>query len=536
MSIPRRSRGRPWRQGSQGRLLMRRWTTAFAVTVLVGAALSVPARAQDDPQGGQGVEPGVTVAPSVEDEAAAERRLRMALVNAGAAWAAPAADLAAWLEARSRFMEASSLRRRVRGADPTTENCVLEARAVLGFAELVLASGGGGGGIKAAFEDARIALRRARESGADTIETALGLARSAAAQGNPQQEIVELEEALARWPDAAKVRRGLAFAYQNAERFDAATPLLRAVSDAAPDDLLLARALAYSARMAGDEKTAIAAAYRAIDAAPEAAQAWQTLWAIYAPEKRYGELANAILSRTERFPESAVAAHYAGFALSSARRTDEALTWLKRAWELSEGNHEARREAARLLITVKRDDAAAGQMYRRILELSPGHRGALDGLGFLAVKLGNEQRHDEALPYFRAVAEGLADDGRSWANLGLALRWAGRYDDAVVAYEKAVETSPDDAQLQNDFGLLLLVMKRDEDATRIFKATHEADPLANDCLENLGFMARERGDLAAATRWFKLAWDAAIQRGDATLIQRHRRNLDDVRFPLPQPR
>jgi len=129
MSIPRLPCGCPWHRGSEGRSVLRRWRNALAVTVLVGAALTAPASAQDDPQGGQGAEPGVTVAPSVEDEAAAERRLRMALVNAGAAWAAPAADLATWLEVRSRFMEASSLRRRVRGADPTTENCVLEARA-----------------------------------------------------------------------------------------------------------------------------------------------------------------------------------------------------------------------------------------------------------------------------------------------------------------------------------------------------------------------------------------------------------------------
>jgi len=503
----------------------------LSIAVLVTLAVLTPAFAQEDPASGENADPGAEV--SVADEEADERRLRLALVAAADAWEAPAAELATWLEARRRYMEAASLRRRLRAADPSADNCVSEARAVLAFAEQVLAAGGGGGGIRAAFEDARIALQRARDAGADDLETALGLARCGAAQGDADREIVELAAAAERWPEDPRARRALGFAYQNAGRFDEAIPLLKRLSDAAPDELILARALSYSARMADDEETAVAAALRAIGCAPDAADAWQSLWAVYAPAKRYGELANAILAQSEAHPESAAAAHYAGFALSSARRPDEALTWLKRAWERNDANHEARLQAARVLITEKQDETGAAALYAQVLELEPGHRGALDGMGFLAVKLGNEQRHEEALPYFRAVAEGYADDGRSWANLGLALRWAGRYEEAVVAYEKAVETSPGDAQLRNDFGLLLLVMKRDERATQVFEATHEVDPLANDCLENLGFMARERGDLASARKWFKLAWQAALRRGDANLVQRHRRNVDDVRFPLP---
>jgi tetratricopeptide (TPR) repeat protein len=501
----------------------------FAALVAI-VLLATPAFAQDEP-----APAGEEAAPAVEaaDEETEERRLRLALYEAGDAWQPAATALAAWLEPRGRFMEAAGLRRRLRIDAPSAETCAAEAAAVLGFAEQVLAAGGGGGGIRAAFEDAKLALERARDAGADTLDTALGLARCAAAQGDAEREITELAGAAERWPDDPRARRALGFAYQNAGRFDEAVTILRELAEDAPDELILWRALSYSARMAGDEEAAVAAANRAIDCAPDASEAWQSLWAVYAPAKRYGELADAMIAKSEQHPESAAAAHYTGFALSSARRPDQALLWLERAWEATEANHEARLQAARILITDKQDEEGAAALYAEVLELSPGHRGALDGMSFLAVKLGNEQRHAEALPYFRAVAEGYADDGRSWANLGLALRWAGRYEEAVTAYEKAVETSPGDAQLRNDFGLLLLVMKRDEDAARVFEETHEVDPLANDCLENLGFMARERGDLEAARKWFTLAWEAAIRRGNADLIQRHRRNVDDVRFPLP---
>jgi tetratricopeptide (TPR) repeat protein len=506
------------------------WLTAACGLILVTMS---PAAAQDQPA--EAVEASQAGDVAV-DEQAAEEALRAALTAAGddaAARNTAAVAFATWLEERGRFLQASGLRRIVRESDPTPENAAAEARAVLGFAEQVLSGGGPGAGIRAAFEDARIALSRARELGADDVETALGLARCAAAQGDPDTEIRELQGAAERWPDDGRARRALGFAFLNAGRNEEAVPILRDLSEATPDDLLLARALSFTARGAGMEELAVEAAVRAIDAAPTLPDAWQSLWAVYAPAKRHGELANAVMDRANVYPESAAGAHYAGFALASARRYDDALTWLEKAWTLQPENHEARLEAARVRITAKGDEAGAAELCRDVIAASPGNAGALDLLSFLAVKLGNEQRYEEAIPYFRAVAEARPEGGQVWANLALTLRWAGHFDDADAAYRKAEENAPGDAQIRNDHGLLLLVMRRDEDATRVYLEAHDVDPLANDCVENLGFMARERGDLAAALQWFQTAWKAARRRGDATVATRQRRNADDVRFPLP---
>ena len=492
--------------------------------------LAMPLAGAQDQAGKDNVAAEVPV-----DEEADEIALRTALDTAGDGPTrnAAATAFARWLEARGRYLQAAGLRRVVRESDPTAENAAAEARAVLGFAEQVLSGGGAGAGIRAAFEDAKIALHRARAAGADNVETALGLARCAAAQGDSDAEIRELRGAAERWPDDGRARRGLGFAYLNTGRNEDAVPVLRELSDADPGDLLLARALSFTARGAGMEDLAIQAAGRAVDAAPELPDAWQSLWAVYAPQKRYGELASAILERANTYPESAAGAHYAGFALASARRYDDALAWLEKAWTLQPTNHAARLEAARVLITAKADEPGAAQLCSDVLDASPGNSGALDLLSFLAVKLGNEQRYEEAIPYFQAVAEARPEGGQVWANLGLTLRWAGHFDEADAAYRKAEENAPGDAQIRNDHGLLLLVMRRDEDATVVFLDAHEVDPLANDCVENLGFMARERGDLAAALTWFQTAWRAAIGRGDETVATRQRRNADDARFPLP---
>ncbi len=495
--------------------------------VIACAALGTgrSAAAQDAPDAAQ---------PAAEDALA---RLRDAYRAAtGPERLAAAAAYAAALEAAGYPLEAAGLRREVRSAAPTPENAYAEARAYLAFAEQMLAGGSPGSGIRAAFEDARLALLRARELGASGPDLVLGIARCAAAQGDAAAEIAELEGGLAALGDDPRIARALAFAYQNAERFDDAVPRLRALSDAAPEDLLLARALSYSATRAGDEALAVAAAERAIAAAPRAPEAWQSLWSVYSGEKRYGELARAVVAAAERYPDDPTAAHYAGFACASAQRADDALLWLRRAWELDPANETARLQAARVLLVEKRDTAGATALYQDVLARDPQNAAALDGLAFLAVRLGAELKHEEALPLFEAIARARPDDGASQANYALALRWAGRYPEALRAYERAEEVAPDDAQIRNDHGLLLSVLKRDEDATRVYVSAHEIDPLANDGLENMGFMAREAGDLPQALHWFRLAWEAATKRGRDDLEARHRRNLDDVRFPLPPVR
>lgn len=403
-------------------------------------------------------------------------------------------------------------------------------RALLDFAKQVLARGEIGMSIKAAFVDALRALGEARKAGAEDPELFTEIAYAADAVGETAIRLRSLERGRELHPDSTVLTRAHAFALLDAEQDAEAMQLFEGLSAATPEDARLARALSYTARRAGREELARLGAERAIATAPTDAAGWLSLWQLYAPQNRYGELADAVLGQAQAYPDNAVAAHYAGYACSNARRFDDALTWLGRAVELDPANIIARTEMARIHRDETGDTEQAAAIYQEVLRKHPESTEALVGLGFLAQRLGGDLRHEEALPLFRALAEAQPDEGQAWANLALALRWTGRYEAADEAYTRALLATPDDAQVWNDYGLLLMVMQRDADAAEAFLSGGRADESHNDGSENLAFMARERGDQAETLRWFRDAWERARMRGEDGA--RHRRNLDDTRHPL----
>src|SRR6185369_5804627 len=116
-----------------------------------------------------------------------------------------------------------------------------------------------------------------------------------------------------------------------------------------PEDVELALALAASAKAAGDETSQHAAAARAVAAGPDDARTWLALWNAYAPKQRFGELADEVTALAAKSPKNVYAAHYAGMACANARRFDDALAWLEKAWTIQGNDNAARTEAARIL-------------------------------------------------------------------------------------------------------------------------------------------------------------------------------------------
>lgn len=462
-----------------------------------------------------------------------ERTLREVVAAAAddAARADALGKLAEFFEEGRRFDEAASTWRQALRAREDETALRGHARALKGFAEQVLFSGAPGAEIKAAFTDAQIALGRVRDSGVSDVQVGLDLARCADALGETDRQLAGLTALEKAHPEDVRPKRALAFALLVAGRNEDALGRFEELSAEDPKDAQLARGLAHVAAAVGKEDLAAAAAKRAVRAAPEWNEAWQSLWRLYAPERRFGELSNATLELAAEAEVSAPGAHYAGFALSYAARFDEALVWLAKAWELDPGNDNARLEAARILREEKRDRDAAVALYDAILERRPGQSQAVEGLFFIARRVSETDGHRAAEPFFRRVAAAQPENGLAWADLALARRWTGRYDEAKTTYLKAIEIEPDDAQIRNDFGLLLIVMRLDGEARATFRAGIEVDELHNDCMENLGFMARADGNPAEALAWFLQAWRAAIRRGEDGA--RHRRNTDDIRWPLP---
>jgi tetratricopeptide (TPR) repeat protein len=473
------------------------------------ACLAASAFAQDDP----------------------ERALRGRIEAAAgdAAKGAAAAELAKFLESQSRWSEAASEWRQARRARGELADLEGEARTLLAFAEDVVVSGGTGAEISAAFEDARTALKRAREAGAKSPGVAVGLARCAEISGDTATQIEELKTAADAAGDDVRPARALAAAYAAAGRGDEASALLTRLSDARPKDVSLALAL-YDAAGA-DEAKKLVAATRAIEAAPEDVRGWSALWRIYSPKQRWAELADAATARAKATPDAVAPAHYAGVACARARRFDEALSWLEKAWTAKDGQPNSRCEAARILMTEKNDRKGAIKLLTEAFALDPTNQQAADLTFFLAKRIHDEGDPKSASPLFEMIAKSRPRDPLAQNNYANSLRFAGRYDECERTYLRYIEAFPNDAQLRNDYALLLDVEGRVEETTVVLRAAHEADPSNNDSMENLGFHARLRGDREEALKWFRLAHANLLAKGEND--HKHRINVDDQRWPLP---
>lgn len=491
-------------------------TAALAFLLSVAASLAAPpAAAQDEP--------------AADDPIAA---LQAAAASAtGDAQAAAYETLAKACEARGLWIDAAAAWRSVAASRPSAAAAAGEGRALLAFAEETLAAGEPGSAVRAAFEDARAALDRAASLGAKDVAIRIGLARCLAADGQTDGQIAALRQAAQDFPGDPAPPRALGFALYNAKRHAEAAQVLRPLSDAAPDDLNLSLTLAACARAVKDETLAVAIADRTIRHHPADRRGWEALWAVYAPDRRSSELTDALAARADADPRNALAAHYAGFAARDAQRWDDALRWLGRAWSLDPRNAAAHLEAARITLQQKHDRDGAATLVREVLVGDPMNQSAANLLSFIVLRRSDDGDHAGAARELEFLAVARPDDAIVHANLGLEARWAGRYAFAERAYTRAVELAPRDSQLQNDFGLLYLIVGRDDEARARFRAAHEVDPDANDGLENLAWMARRDGHPDEALALYRTAYEAALRRG--SYVERHRRNMDEARFPLP---
>lgn len=474
------------------------------------------------------------VAPAAAQDVKDEKSLRARVAaTEGKERGAAEADLARFFETEGRWSEAASAWRQARKLRGDLADLEGEARALLGFAEEVAASGESGGAVSACFEDAKTALRRAREAGAKSVDVALGLARCAEMEGDVETRIAELTTASAAAP-AGDVRASsaLAGALLAVGRKDEAMTLHQKISDADPKNADLALALFAAARSAGDEARMAAAASRAVAAAPESVAAWSALWYVYSPKQRWGELAAATVEIAKANPEAMWAAHYAGVACARARRFDDALEWLEKAWtRKANSNPDARCEAARILMTEKNDRARAEKLLAEALAIDPLNEQANSLTFFLAKRVADEGDVKKAAQLFELLAKSRPKDQIAQNNYANSLRFAGRVDESERTYLAMIGEFPNDAQIRNDYALLLDSQGRGEDARKVLLAAHEVDPMNNDSMENLGFLARAKGDREEALKWFRAAYAVALTKDE--LVPRHRINLDDQRWPLP---
>jgi len=156
-------------------------------------------------------------------------------------------------------------------------------------------------------------------------------------------------------------------------------------------------------------------------------------------------------------------------------------------------------EAIELAILLQQQDelVAAGELFRRVLEIAPSHPRALHYAGVLAHQQG---RSDEAIAL---IEKSLSlDPGRAdgYNNLGIAFRSAGRLKEAIDACERAIAIDPGHANAYSNLGVLLRATGRPAEAEAAYRAAIRLNPEHIDAYTNLGILLNglKRTEEAAA--------------------------------------
>jgi predicted TPR repeat methyltransferase len=141
----------------------------------------------------------------------------------------------------------------------------------------------------------------------------------------------------------------------------------------------------------------------------------------------------------------------------------------------------------------------AETLYRRILEASPGHPGALH---FLGVLLHHRGQSEQAIDLIRRSIELDPDEPGRYNNLGNVLLECQRLAEAAEAYQQAIALGPDHADAWNNLGALYRALGRVADAGLAYQKAIEIDPEHVDAYNNLGNLLSSQGRISEAVAYY----------------------------------
>jgi protein O-GlcNAc transferase len=176
-------------------------------------------------------------------------------------------------------------------------------------------------------------------------------------------------------------------------------------------------------------------------------------------------------------------------------------------------------QAQRLVNERRWDDAA--RLYRELLERSPDHVDALEGLGLSAL---HAERAAEGLDWLTRAKALAPKNARVLANLGVAQRKNGLLREAIESYREAAALAPTLATLVN-----LARAEREAgrlpEAIKTFERAVQLDPRAADAWSMLSNALREAGRLDSALRAAREAlalnpWHGQAHLNEATALHR----------------
>jgi arylsulfatase A-like enzyme/Tfp pilus assembly protein PilF len=119
-----------------------------------------------------------------------------------------------------------------------------------------------------------------------------------------------------------------------------------------------------------------------------------------------------------------------------------------------------------------------------------------------------EERHEEAIGYFKKALELKPDYDLALINMSNAYRALGQDDAALAGYEHYLRVDPKNAWVHYQIGEICLDREDLECATARFTQALEIDPKVASARNALGALAFRRGDVATAERHIRAALEA----------------------------
>ena len=139
--------------------------------------------------------------------------------------------------------------------------------------------------------------------------------------------------------------------------------------------------------------------------------------------------------------------------------------------------------------------AEAEKIYRKILEVAPGHPDANHLMGLIERQAG---RDEQAVEWFSRAIQANPDVAAYHGNLGNAFRGLERLDEAVGSYEKALSIHPDFAEAHSNLGSALKELGRLDEAVDSFHKALAINSQFAKAHSNLGNALQELGLLDEA--------------------------------------
>jgi protein O-GlcNAc transferase len=148
------------------------------------------------------------------------------------------------------------------------------------------------------------------------------------------------------------------------------------------------------------------------------------------------------------------------------------------------------------------DLAGAVAAYEKLLEIDPGHAGAL---GNLAAALRRSGRTQEALDCYRRAAADAAAPAAVWFNYGNLLTELQQPEEAERAFRRALEIDPELHPALSHLARLLDGLGRAEEAVALHRRAIAIEPRNAVSLRGLGKLLYEQGKLAEAEGLYRRA-------------------------------